>query len=698
MEKWKKRTLELVAGLAFSDKKNPAVIPYYPKKTMLCPKESLYFSRVSPDREGISTTTMLCMLSELEEERKANTHSLLVLSHGGVICRCAAPGYDGAIPHLAHSMYKTVTGMAIGFLIAEGKLSLESKAHAFFPECPVTDKRLRGLTVRHLLTMQSGVKFNEGGVVTETEWTAAFFASSLSSAPGTTFNYNSMNSYILGRILYRVTGEGLVDYLMPRLFEPLHIERPLWQKGPEDVECGGWGLFLTDDSWGKLGMLLSSGGEFEGKQILDKDYTKKMTSVQAKTPPRLGDFDYGFHVWVGRESEELLFNGMLGQNVWCYPERGLVAVICSGNNEIFSQSPALSILRRRLCFPLPSEEHLFHIHRREYANRQASFLCARHWIRASAPAGGFLNFLRHKKGSGYDGRWDRLLRTFIFRQNNNGILPLFLRVMENCYTGGIDDISFRRRGERLWMTVTEGGTPLTLEIGLKDFAETVLSFREEVYLVRAMGEVTENEDGRAVYKIELCFPELPNQRRIKLIEREDGCYLLKMEETPDHNLAKAFIDTAPTKNTVINDILERRLGDGYIHRLLTDSFSPELLAIPADRENAILLLEQEEKARAARRKSLSFITGFVSRFFEDSEEREGGKRPAEKRGIIGSLISRFTSPKKQGVAPVAPAPTPMPVSDPERRVEIAPMTQAAVAEVNAIVSLMEKADAEEKKD
>ena len=138
MEKWKKRTVELVAGLALSDKKYPSVVPYYPKKTHICPKESLYFSRVSPDKEGISTATLRCMLSELESEMRANIHSLLVLSHGGVICRCAAPGYDGAIPHLAHSMSKTVTGMAIGFLVSEGRLSVDTPLSRIFPEYTVS--------------------------------------------------------------------------------------------------------------------------------------------------------------------------------------------------------------------------------------------------------------------------------------------------------------------------------------------------------------------------------------------------------------------------------------------------------------------------------------------------------------------------------------------------------------------------------
>ncbi len=697
MKKWKKRSIELIAGLSLSDKKYPSVIPYQPKKTQLCPKEPTYFTRVAPEKNGLSTATLRYMLSELEAEERAQIHSLLVLAHGGAVCRCSAPGYDGQIPHLAHSMSKTVLGMAIGLLIGEGRLSPDSRVLPFFPECRVQDKRLRELTVRHLLAMQSGVKFNEAGVVTETGWTAAFFDSALSFAPGAGFAYNSMNSYILACIAQRVSEESLVDYLMPRLFAPLHIERPLWQVGPEGVTCGGWGLYLSDESWGKLGLMLCCEGRFEGKQILPADFVREMTSVQAKTPENLGDFHYGFHLWVGRETKDFLFNGMLGQNVWCYPERGLVAVISAGNNELFAQSPALSIIRRRLCFPLPSEEHHFLLHRREYAHQQQAFFCRRHWIRASAPAGGFLNFLRHRHSRGYDTRWDALRGSYIFRQNNNGILPVFVRTMENCFTGGIDSLTFRHRGERLWMTVVEGGAPLTLEIGLKDFADTVLTFREEVYLVRAMGEVAVDEEGRAVYKIELCFPELPNVRRIKLFPAPDGCYKIRFSELPNQELGRAFIDSFPSKNALLNEILERRLGDGYLHRLLKDVFSPTLLAIPAGGEKALLLLEQEEKSRAARRRSVSFITGIVSRFFEEREEEAAPK--AEKRGILSDLFSRFSASFKR--APKTEA-APIPEAIAEEPIAISPaedlpLSAAAEAEVATIVAMMESAEAEQKR-
>jgi hypothetical protein len=230
-----------------------------------------------------------------------------------------------------------------------------------------------------------------------------------------------------------------------------------------------------------------------------------------------------------------------------------------------------------------------------------------------------------------------------------------------------------------------------MEIGLKDFAETVLTFREEVYIVRVMGEVVDDEEGRSVYKIELCFPELPNVRRIKFLPTADGCYKMRLEELPNQNLAKAFVDSFPTQNALLNGILERRLGDGYLHRLLKDVFAPSLLAIPTEKENAMQLLEQEEKSRAARRRSVSFITSIVSRFFEESAEG------TEKKSILPDFISRFIPQKKrpekeERIATKSPA---LPARDEKSNL---PMAEAAKAEVSAIVALMESAEGAPKKE
>ena len=193
MEKWKKRAVNLLSALAFGSDGTPSVIPYYPQKTKISSHEHKYFVRSVPERHGISSRRIYSMLCSLETEPRANVQGLMVLCGGEVISECTRDGYDLNTWRLSHSMSKTVTGMAIGMLVDEGKLRLTERLVDIFPEIPYKDKNFPLITVEHLLAMTSGVTFGEAGSVTEAEWTRAFFNSPLKFVPGSEFAYNSMD-------------------------------------------------------------------------------------------------------------------------------------------------------------------------------------------------------------------------------------------------------------------------------------------------------------------------------------------------------------------------------------------------------------------------------------------------------------------------------------------------------------------------
>ena len=235
MERWVKRTIEFGAGLAFSGKSNPSVIPFYPQKTEISGDEEQYFRRVSPERAGVSSGRLLAMLKAFEKEKRSNIHEFICIKDGEVICECAHPGYSVNTWHLSHSMSKTVTGMAIGMLVDDGLLDISTPIHKLFPEYIYKDPKFEGITVKHLLTMTSGVRFAESGSVTATKWTDAYFAASCAFAPGTDFAYNSMNSYILARIVVKLTGKSMSEFLEERLFTPLGITNKFWEVSAEGV-------------------------------------------------------------------------------------------------------------------------------------------------------------------------------------------------------------------------------------------------------------------------------------------------------------------------------------------------------------------------------------------------------------------------------------------------------------------------------
>lgn len=622
MTKWKRRAVELLTGLAFTGKGDPSVIPYQPSKTEVSGFEEKHFKRTTPERRGVSSKRICDMLTALENDRRANIHNIMIIKDGEVISECSHPGYDVNIRHLSHSMSKTVTGMAVGLLINEKKLTLDTRLVDVFPEFEPGDKRFKEINVHHLLTMSTGVPFSEVGAVTENEWTRAFFESKLSFAPGTNFAYNSMNSYMLARIVTRITGISLMDYLTPRLFAPLGINNIFWEIGPEGVEKGGWGVHLSCESWAKLGVMMLGGGVFEGRRILPKEWVSASTSTEMQAPESAGGYNYGYQLWVHRTESQFLFNGMLGQNVWVCPKNNIVVVANCENNELFQKSAVLEIIESYLGGDILGEMYDASA-AAALKDKEKHFFESRHWIRPLSPKKGITYRLGLRCAKPFDNDWSGILGNYTITANNHGILPLFIRAMNNNYSGGIECISFEREHESLFLTSKEGGAEYRLEVGFYDFKTTVINFNGERYIVSAMGEAMEDEDRNMVYKIELLFPEMPNSRKMKFTLGEGGKLVLRMTEIPNSKIAEPLVEAIYTTNPKLAfavSLLERRLGDKFINRKLESLFSPTLVGANTKSDKYYDIVA-DEKARAEEvSRSTKAISALIMRAAGDVKE------------------------------------------------------------------------------
>lgn len=655
MDKWFKRTVELLTSISFNKDGDRSVIPYYPQKTVISGDEERYFRRTIPESFGISSKRLYNMLCELEAEHRANIHNLLIIAGGEVICECSRDGYGTNTWHLSHSMSKTVTGMAIGMLCDDGLLSVNDKLVKLFPEVPYKDKRFAQITVEHLLAMQSGVPFAEAGAVTETSWTEAFFASGLKYTPGTSFTYNSMNSYILARIVTRITGKSLTDFLEERLFGPLKIKNYFWEIGPEGVEKGGWGLFLSPESWGKIGWMLLEGGVFEGQRILSEEWCERSTTMHAEAPMADGDFNYAYQIWVGRSNEEILFNGMLGQNVWLCPKNNIVAVINSGNNELFQLSPAMDIIRKYLGCDI--EDGLSRQDIRALHEREAHFFDSRKWVRPLEKKRGLLYFLHLRSRFAYDERWSALEGEYLMMKNNVSILPLFVVSMQNNFKAGIERFSFERVGEELIFSFVEGGEAYSVEVGLYEYRRCVLDFRGEKYIAEVMGEALLDAVGEEEYRIEFVFPEMPNTRMIKMKRGEDGRLDLEFSEVPNNAIVDKLLSRVPHTSSIAGfaiDLLERRFGESFIEKKVEEVFTPRLVAARADCECREGILAKANAEAAVESSAVKFVRAIVDRFFKESVGipevnaiPEGMEQSGESEGKRRGLLSRIFSKKKK---------------------------------------------------
>ncbi len=650
MEKWKKRSIDLLASMAFGTDGTPSVVPYYPQKTKISGDEERFFRRVTPERHGISSKRIYNMLASLEAEKRANIHNLVILAGGEVISECSRDGYGVNIAHLSHSMSKTVTGMIIGILHADGLISLDDALIDIFPEIPYRDKRFSDITVRHLLTMSSGVDFGEAGSITESKWTEAFFASSLRFAPGSRFAYNSMNSYILARIAERVSGKPFGAIAWERFFAPLEIRNYLWEKSPEGTEKGGWGLYMSGESWAKVGYMFLSGGVFRERRILPSEWVEGSVRDGAETGYVSGDFDYGYQMWYSREGGEYLFNGMLGQNVWICPKNDIVAVVMSGNNELFQDSPALEIIRRHLGGEINDE-----LHRADYKvlrERETEFFDSRRWVRPRGKKQGLFYWLGIRRRESFDALWSSVLGEYRFGKNNDGMLPLVVRAMQNNLNSTLESLSLFRRNNELYLGFVESGIKHTIPVGLYEPRGTVLDFRGEKYIIKCMGEAILLSGGRAEYRIELIFPELPNTRMLKITRDGDDRIKLELFETPNNKIVENLLARVASLSSVASvsmEIIERRFGDGVIASTLRRAFCPMLIGASVDSPDCDKIVAEETLRRQNESRAVKLIRAVIDRFFKDSPEVEDGQNDAnkspQKKKLLGGIVERLTGKK-----------------------------------------------------
>ena len=639
MDKWIKRTIELGTGLVFTGKSNPSVIPYYPQKTEISGVEEQYFHRTNPERKGVSSGRLLAMLNALEADKRANVHALLCLKGGEVICECAHPGYGVNTWHLSHSMSKTVTGMAIGMLVDDGLLSTDTLLVDIFPEYEYKDAAFAKISVKHLLTMTTGVRFSEAGSVTESRWTETFFASSCAFEPGSEFAYNSMNSYILARIAVKLTGKSLTDFLDERLFAPLYITNRFWELSAEGVEKGGWGLYLSAESWAKIGYMMLSGGVFEGKRILSERWVHESHQRHVATPESIGHFDYGYQMWSSTKGSDYLFNGMLGQNVWICPENDMVVVMLSGNNELFQNSPSRSIIEKYLSIDLSNDisESCFSGDHLDLRRAEKHFLESRHWIRPYVPKRGIGHRLGLRTHTRYPEEWDALIGKYHFAANNVAMMPLVVRAMQNNLVGSIEAMGFEHEGDAVYFTYTEGGVNYRLEVGFSDFKENVIDLHGEKYIVRVMGEVMEDEDRNMLYKLELLFPELPNTRKIKLSFTDEDQLLVRMSEMPNETIATVFLKEMNGTNPKLSsymDMIEKRIGKNAAKGRMTETFAPRLIGARIGSESYARILDCERERQRLGQRSAKVVDGIVDKLLHDDDD-------SGSTGFISEIVEKI---------------------------------------------------------
>ena len=294
----------------------------------------------SPEEVGVSSAMLADMMQGIINQ-KLDLHSVTVIRHGKVAFEQFRAPYAPSVPHVMFSVSKTVTACAIGFCVAEGLLNVDDHVEDYIPELRLKedDPHIDRLTIHHLLNMTSGKEVNILADKTKKQWLQDFAEYGWKSAPGEEFAYSNENVYVLSVIVQRVSGLCMVDYLMPRLFEPLGIPRPFWENDGCGAEAGGWGLYWTTESLAKLTLCCAQGGMFEGRQVIPAQWVKAIGTVQAQQEHNPDDphgcQGYGYCVWHNIVPNSYRIDGMFSQFGMVFSDYDACVVTTGG--EIFSR-------------------------------------------------------------------------------------------------------------------------------------------------------------------------------------------------------------------------------------------------------------------------------------------------------------------------------------------------------------------------
>ena len=575
-------------------------VDYFPQKPDF-PFDAVYeqaFVRATPESQGISSDLFAALLRELDASKDTEMHHFMALHHGKVICECNFAPYPKGMWHITHSMCKSITGMAIGMLIEEEKLKLDENIYDIFPDhINAFSKIFRPvITVENLLTMTSGITFNESGIVSGNDWLGSFLNASVNGKPGTEFQYNSLNTYVLSAIVTKRTGETLTEYLTPRLFGPLGITKYYWETCPKGITKGGWGLFLCAEDMAKLGQLYLQRGKWNGQQLVSEYWIEISTARHLKT--QNDTYGYGYQLWMEQRPGSFEYNGMLGQNVIIYPDMDMVLVTNAGNKEMFQDCIMLNIIRKyfpvnyhpadvlpenplsysllkRLCGELENGENNNRstslrgrwkrnvVSRRKHSDKKYSYRISAAVDRPSDHH----SFMRAVSG-----------RTYVMEQQNIGIAPLFVQVFHNNMTDGISEISFTYDAGNFYVSFTEGEVIHKLPVGFGRAADGCVDLHGEHYLVATLGEFARDENDIPVLKLEITFIEECVKRKVHIFFHEDNGIEIRWNETPGKKMILAGLSSITEElsgNFLYNSLLgDHNITTELLHRLMKQTIEP----------------------------------------------------------------------------------------------------------------------------
>ena len=565
-----KRAMDMIWKFLTQDTQHLYPYAHSPQKPAFAPKaEHKSLPRSTPEREGVSSLAINALLDAIHADEAAKAHEIMILRNGKVIAEANWAPYDSRYPHQLYSLSKSITATAIGMLVDEGLLDLDERlCDIFFDKAPESETHpAQKMTVRMLLNMSTGTYFNEAGSAMGTDWEQDFLHAPVKFEPGSAFDYNSMNTYMLAAIVRRKTGETLTDYLTPRLYAPLGIDSHYWETCPNCTEKGGWGLSLTPESVAKIGQLYVNKGvwksTFGEKRLLSARWIEEATKAQIDTPHGEITYGYGHQIWMTAREGAFLFNGAFGQYMLALPDLNVVVVLFSGTSRLFAQGGVLDYVTAAFDGvgekPLPRDARAA-----DSLETKINTLS----MRTCAPF-----FVAERKSVPLEELTARLTgRVYSFDANIGGLMPFILQSVHNNFTTGLRQIVFyRAEGGDLALEMVEGEHTHRFTLKEGGYTAATVTQRGDVFEARFAVQTEISESGELTLNIVSHFIETPFTRLIRITLAADDTLKIVFDENPSIRAASEMLMelTGITRVEIVRNVLPLLKQERMQHTLRT---------------------------------------------------------------------------------------------------------------------------------
>lgn len=303
--------------------------------------------KTTPERQGMDSRALASAVRDLAA-KKAGLHAVVAVRNGCVVFESYWPPYDRERKHYLNSATKAVLSALVGIAVHDGKLRLDDRVLSYFPDHASTDgdPRRDRITVEHLLTMSSGIRWPQTAAENASDemgrsgdWVRFILDRPMAAEPGSVTNYSNGDSHLLSAVLQKAVGATAFDFAKARLFAPLGIRDVAWDADPQGHSIGSAALQMRPVDMGKIGSLILGYGEWGAHRVLDRAWVEKSLHPHGKMPTRGGAADYGYYWWLYPERGLFEAWGGAGQRIGVFRDLGLVVAVTADMPDDFPRSP-----------------------------------------------------------------------------------------------------------------------------------------------------------------------------------------------------------------------------------------------------------------------------------------------------------------------------------------------------------------------